>query len=89
MVLVYIFVIISSCLFIAEEMGHHDCCGEDCPICETIEICIENVRSIGCAVIVFVALASIIYATPDQVRKIRSEDTACFTLVSSKVRLDY
>lgn len=32
-----------SMLFISEEMGHHDCTGEDCPVCAVIDICINNV----------------------------------------------
>ena len=46
-----------SIIFIAEESGHKDCQGEDCPICSTIEICISNINLIGNTVVTAVILS--------------------------------
>ena len=45
--------------FIACEAGH-DCCGDDCPICEAITICTGTLRLLGIAAAVSLALCFIV-----------------------------
>ena len=37
--ILFLFAFLTSFAFVAAEIGH-DCIGEDCPICERIEICL-------------------------------------------------
>lgn len=79
--------ILFSSLFIALEM-HHDCSGEDCPICICIEHCVRTLHELGdlnvlCAVsvlpvllIVFAKIATgFVYVNDTPVsRKVRMND---------------
>ena len=75
-----------SFLFIAEETGH-DCSGEDCSVCESLEQCRTAVRRAGeilaAAVpdILFAAAAILVFQVFKSVSLKRS-------LVSQKVRLN-
>ncbi len=77
-----------SVFYIAHE-AHHDCCGEDCPICETIAV---NVRLLGTLGLALFALLLFGFRLPARAaRHDRRDRHACFvpgTLVSWKIRLD-
>ncbi len=86
--LILIAVMFISMLFIAKEMGHHDCSGEDCPICSVVEECINNIRRCGTA-------ANIISCTAVLLPFIVMADQGCveearkYNPISNKVRLNY
>ena len=78
--------VLFSAFFISEEL-HHDCTGEDCPICRTISLCetLLNRAFSGTAVMAvsFLAVITVMFdcllpGIPD----------ITDTLVSNKVRLD-
>jgi hypothetical protein len=75
-----------SYFFVAGEL-HHDCCGEDCPICATIDICINTINQLGNAVgtIILVLLVS---ALTYNLCKMYVLHVVPHTLVSRKVRLN-
>ncbi|MCR5566515.1 MAG: hypothetical protein K6F61_06655 [Clostridiales bacterium] len=77
-----------SVFYIAHE-AHHDCCGEDCPVCETIAVNVRLLRTLGLALF---ALLLFRFRLPAQAsRRDRREKCARFvqgTLVSWKIRLD-
>ena len=76
-----------SAVFIAEKSGHHDCTGRDCPICETIQICVNNIRICGgAAVTICVVSAFCLFIENILVDSIY--DISIPTLVKYKVRLD-
>ena len=76
-----------SVTYIIEET-HHDCCGEDCPICATILQCANTVRLIGGGeqihAISLIPVALVIYTAVIPLSVFVPE-----TLVSRKVRLDH
>ncbi|MBK6087878.1 hypothetical protein [Ruminococcus difficilis] len=51
---VVLFVMAFSLFVVAAEAGH-DCLGEDCPICELIAVCENNVRGLS-LILVFISL---------------------------------
>ena len=76
-----------SLAYIALE-AHHDCCGEDCPICETIAVNIQLIRTLGLALLI---PAAILFLRRGQAVRCRHDRHIRFftgTLVSWKVRLD-
>ena len=46
-VIILLLMLFFSMFFIAAEAGHHDCTGENCPICATVEICINTIKNIS------------------------------------------
>ncbi len=76
-----------SMLFISEEMGHHDCTGEDCPVCAVIDICINNVGKCGTAIIAAVA-AVVVMITFSDADSIYKEEIIFSSLTGNKVRLN-
>ncbi len=88
MAAVLVITLFFSSVFIAEEMGHHDCTGEDCPICATIELCISIIRT--CEAVTVMASALVIMAAPlITTTAIYDAETVTFSLIDNKVRLDY
>jgi hypothetical protein len=81
-----LFALLMSYFFVATEL-HHDCCGEDCPICATIDICVNTIKQLGNAVgtIVFVLFVS---AVTHNLHKLYVYHVIPHTLVSRKVRLN-
>ena len=58
MILLIVFVLVSSFWFILHET-HHDCTGEDCPVCAMIAICRNTLKTVLIALLlVLSALAS-------------------------------
>ena len=80
------FAILFSSLFIAENL-HHDCIGDDCPICQTLDQAMENIKTLGAAVIAAIAFV----VSFDAVLEI-SANYSCEvivpSLISQKVRMD-
>ena len=77
-----------SAAFVAHEAGHHDCCGEECPVCRTIAASIRLLCSPG---LVSAALLSLCLVLPGQDARRRQERlhrVFSGTLVSWKIRLD-
>ena len=83
-----ILTIFFSALFVSMEMAHHhDCSEENCPICSTIEACLNNIRVCGTAtavlISVFLFIPFIII-----IKKIR-EAFHKYSLIQKRVRLNY
>ena len=58
MILLIVFVLVSSFWFILHET-HHDCSGEDCPVCAMIAVCKNTLNSVFAALLlVLSALAA-------------------------------
>ena len=76
-----------SMIFISEEMGHHDCSGENCPVCAVLEICINNVGKCGTAIIAAVAAVVVMIAFSDA-NSIYKEEILFSSLTGNKVRLN-
>ena len=75
-----------SHIYIANEY-HHDCTGEECPICQCIAECEAFVNQISTGVILFIAIAAVIFAVSKTVQSFKG-DFLSNTLVSFKVRLN-
>lgn len=78
--------ILFSAFFIAVE-SHHDCCGEDCPICYSIEQCINTLHNI-CDGIICITVVAFPILVLTFLRFPIICDLIENTLVSQKVRLD-
>ena len=77
-----------SVFFIAHE-AHHDCRGEDCPICETIAVNVRLLGTLGLALFATLLFRFLLPARP--ARRHHQDRYARFvpgTLVSWKIRLD-
>ena len=46
-------VILLSSFYIVEE-AHHDCTGQNCPICHEIQLCVQFLNTVGGAAIIVV-----------------------------------
>ena len=82
-----ILVLSVSVAFIAHE-ADHDCCGEDCPICQTIAVNISLLRTLGLAVLAALFLFFMLSARPVRCRQERYARFISGTLVSWKIRLN-
>ena len=56
-----ILVVLSSSVFIIEH-ADHDCTGEDCPICEQLYACAQNLKNLAAAVAVVMAMIAFGFA---------------------------
>ena len=86
--LIIMMAIFFSALFISMEMGHHDCSGEDCPICATMEECVNNIRICGMAAVVAYVISSFVA----KIRKQKSSyivEILLENLIVKRVRLNY
>ncbi len=83
-----VFVMLFSVFYVAKHADHQAHCHEHhCPICATIDQCINNVKQIGNALAVIVAVCAIIGAV--SLHEEGFELTVCNTsLISQKVRLN-
>ena len=78
---------IISAYFVAEESAHHNCTGENCPVCQTIVMCLNNIRmsaDTGACFLIPVLCMVLLCV----VSIIRSYDFIGNTLVKQKVRLE-
>ena len=88
MVISFIMIIFFSALFLSMELGHqHDSSGEDCPICSTIEECLNNLRYCGCAV-AFIIVTGIVHQYIAEKIKKYKEVVPENSLVLERVRLN-
>ena len=76
-----------SVLFVATEAGHHDCEGDNCPICETIEVCVNNLYAFKAA-IGMAAFCSAVFIFVRNICIFSDSYILLPTLVNNKVRLD-
>ena len=86
--IIFLTVIFFSMLFISMEMGHHHCSREHCPICATMEECLNNLKSCGTAVIIMSVTAILLPYITKTVQKSSKEAKKC-NLISYRVRLNY
>ena len=86
--LIIMMAIFFSALFISMEMGHHDCSGEDCPICATMEECVNNIRICGMAAVVAFVISSFVALARKQMSSYMV-DTLFESLIVKRVRLNY
>lgn len=80
-----LFIMLSSALYIAVE-ADHDCTGQDCPICEQIHVCENNLKNVSLAVCTVAFAAELQYIL---CRKISdcTDFVQSHTLVTFKVKL--
>ena len=77
--------IVISVLFLVHETNH-DCTGEDCPICTTMESVSNNLESMGAGIaVVFVA---VVFATFVLQILISNSSKPAFSLVGASIRLN-
>ncbi len=76
-----------SFAYIAFE-AHHDCCGEDCPICRTIAVNIQVIRILGLALLIAAAILILRRGQTARCRWTRHNRFISGTPVSWKVRLN-
>ena len=76
-----------SSAYIAYEAGH-DCCGEDCSVCQMIELNSDVLRLIGLAVLAWLTLSAFMRAGYAGRMQLRPILPVSGTLVSWKIRLD-
>ncbi len=83
--MILVFVLLSY-FFIAIELDH-DCCGEDCHICECMEMCFNTVRRLADGAIRFFAVSlPVLVVTFVSVFLVRLFEEE--TLVSAKIRMN-
>ena len=81
-----LFVVLFSSLYIMLE-ADHDCCGEDCHICETLENCQATLHQIGAVPVAGSAvIASVFFFIALSLREVRRFSNE--TPVSDKVQLN-
>ena len=54
MLLLIAFVLVASFYFILHET-HHDCAGEDCPVCALVAVCRNTLKTVFAAIVLAVA----------------------------------
>ena len=81
-----LFVVLFSSLYIILE-ADHDCCGEECHICETLENCQATLHQIGAVPVAGSAvIASVFFFIAVNLREARRSSNE--TPVSDKVQLN-
>ncbi len=81
-----VFVMLFSASFIAENI-HHDCAGDDCPICTVMIQCSNHLRSIGTVLTVVAAVAGFL-VVEKELSQNTPEDLSAVSLISQKVRMN-
>ena len=81
-----LFTVLFSYFYIASEVNH-DCIGENCPICESIQICENTVKKIGSGLItIAVLLFSFVHVYFPKF--IYNSDISFDTPISLKIRMN-
>ena len=80
-----LFVVLYSVIFIAAE-SHHDCIGENCPICLQIQNCENTLKTLSSAAAV-TAVSAILYATFFIIKTYNTRPFVSATPISLKVKL--
>ena len=84
-VLLILFVLFASLYFILHE-AHHDCSGDECPVCRLIAVCRDTLNAFALISVLLCALFAFLLRSSD-VRYAREEKRLVHTPVSLKVRL--
>lgn len=80
-----VLVALTASLFIVVHAAHHDCSGDDCPVCAAAAVCRDTLKTLSGALAVFAAVASVCFAViliTSYIASLRIE-----TPVSLKVKL--
>lgn len=56
-----VFVVIFSSVFLVEH-ADHDCTGEDCPICEQLYACAQNLKNLAAAAVTVMVMLAVRFA---------------------------
>lgn len=83
--LLFVFAVISSAGFLILE-AHHECSGEDCPVCLEINICSHNLKLLSFAGFIFVFAGVLLFSQ----QKNTYQDVISFgrsDLIALKVKL--
>ena len=64
-------VMLSSSLFIIEH-ADHDCIGEDCPICEQLYSCAQNLKNLSVALLVAASIVTLTFSLCNGMRRLAS-----------------
>ena len=78
-------VILLSSFYIVEE-AHHDCTGQNCPICHEIQLCIQMLNT-ACGAVVIAAVTLLTAFKTSLMRACMGLNDRRATLVSLKVKL--
>ena len=78
--------VLCALLFIAFE-AHHECEGENCPICACLEECVRTVRGLGESLPILSACV-VIYIATVFVSLVESEELVFNTPILFKVRMN-
>jgi len=82
-----ILVLFVSSAYIAHEAGH-DCCGEDCPVCQMIAMNVHLLHLMGLAMLVWLTLLFLTQVSHADRMQSRLVLPLSGTLVSWKIRLN-
>ena len=85
MILLFVLMTIFARFFIAFERDH-DCCGDNCPICETIAFVEDTIRKLSIVSIVFCVVSLFIHTFGKTIVK-DVKETNQHTLITLKVKL--
>ena len=85
-ILATLIVMLASSDYLVEHM-HHDCCGDECPVCAVMAQCVNNIKTISAAVIVVYAVLSLMISLFKDSCIISGESFA-YSLISQKVRMN-
>jgi len=81
-----VLVMLFSVLFISENTMHH-CHGHECPICQEMDQCLNNIKKLGAALVV-AAVSIMVFAQPRESLSEGLAELICNSLISQKVRLN-
>ena len=77
---------VCSILFITHE-ADHDCCGEDCPICEEITVLEKAIEELGTGVIAVIITCTMIFGFVDKLFFHNNNQEKNKSLVSLKIEI--
>lgn len=86
MSVILVFSFLFSFLFVVRE-AHHDCIGEDCPICECIEQCQGIIKDLSIAIIPVLVITSMVSYFIEEYQEYHI-DIDSFSLIKHKIRFN-
>lgn len=78
-------VMLSSALFIVNH-ADHDCIGEDCPVCEQLDSCAQNLRNLSVALLAAASVVALAFSLCGGIKRLSPVCAPC-TPVLLKVKL--
>lgn len=84
LMLLVVFSVVFSAGFVASEI-HHECCGEDCPICLEIKMCETTLKSVFTGLAP--ALGVLFFAAAENISVRLREVAVRSSLITLKVKL--